>query len=250
MDLNAWQKHEIDPVRARRLTSGYLLGAVLIIGLLWTVAVSAAKVYHLDEDTVVEAVLVTGPKEPEIVFKPPEPPKPKLQKPKAIAPLQEPTKIGTKLIEKEPVVHSDNPYDTEDPYALMEQGAAANAEAAEAPKAQEAVKVLVKPKTVVRETSKEPIRVTEEVTPPRPISMLAPEYPEQAKAAGIEGTVIVQYVVTDAGEVTDVQALRGPPELLAACVAAVRSWRFMPAIEDGQPVAVHRMATFPFRIRT
>ena len=250
MDLYAWQKHELDPVRAQRLAGGYLLGAFLITTLLGTVALSAAKVYHLNEDRVVEAVLVSGPKEPEIVVKPQERPKPKVEKPKKAMPvLQEPTKLSTKLIEKEPVVRSDNPYDSMDPYALMDQGAADRA-AAEHPKVQEAPKILAKPKAVARAASHEPIRVTEDVTPPRAVSMQAPDYPADAKAAGIEGTVIVRYVVTEEGEVEDVVALRGPPELVAVCVAAVESWRFMPAIKDGKPVAVHRMATFPFRIRT
>ena len=250
MDLYAWQKHQLDPVRAQRLAGGYLLGAALITTLLTTVALSAAKVYHLDEDQVVDAVLVTGPPEPEIVVKVQEPPKPKVEKPKkVIAPIQEPTRVSSKLIEKEPVVRSDNPYDTEDPYALMEQGAAVSA-TAEAPKVQEEVKVLVKPKAVVRRAGHEPIRITEDVTPPRAVSMQPPEYPEAAKAAGIEGTVVVRYVVSEAGEVKDVEAVRGPAELVAVCIAAVRSWRFMPAIKDGQAVAVQRLATFPFRIRT
>jgi TonB family protein len=103
---------------------------------------------------------------------------------------------------------------------------------------------------VVQKAKDEPIRVTEDVTPPKAISMQAPSYPAEAKAAGIEGIVVIQYVVTETGEVKDVEAERGPPELVDVCIAAVKSWRFSPAIKDGEPVAVHRMARFPFRIKT
>lgn len=95
-----------------------------------------------------------------------------------------------------------------------------------------------------------PIRVTENVTPPQPISMPSPPYPESAKAAGVEGTVVVKYVVDESGAVTSVEALKGPPELASVCVATVRSWRFKPAVSDGHPVSVIRQARFPFRIRT
>jgi protein TonB len=61
---------------------------------------------------------------------------------------------------------------------------------------------------------------------------------------------VVSYVVTESGAVAAVKAVRGPAELRAACVAAVQSWRFKPAMLDGQPVAVRRVAQFPFRIKT
>src|SRR6185436_12199533 len=106
-------------------------------------------------------------------------------KAKTLAPLVEPTKVNTKLVEKEPAQRSDNPYGSEDPYALL---AAAQAQPAEEerPKVQEAPKVVQKAKPVVQKAKDEPIRVTEDVTPPKAISMQAPSYPAEAKAAGIE----------------------------------------------------------------
>ena len=94
------------------------------------------------------------------------------------------------------------------------------------------------------------VRVTEDVTPPVPVAQPMPAYPSEAKARGVEGTVVVKYVVTAAGTVSNVRAVRGPAELRTACEAVVRSWRFTPAVLDGQPVAVSRVAQFPFRIRT
>ena len=80
--------------------------------------------------------------------------------------------------------------------------------------------------------------------------MATPPYPESARNAGVEGTVVIKYVVTETGAVTSVQALKGPPELASVCIATVSSWRFKPAIANGAPVSVVRQARFPFRIRT
>ena len=69
------------------------------------------------------------------------------------------------------------------------------------------------------------------------------------KAAGIEGVVIVRYVIGEDGSVRDVKALKGPPGLQPACIALVKTYRFQPIIVDGSPQAVVRMARFNFRIR-
>jgi periplasmic protein TonB len=250
MDLGTWERHKIDKVRVRRLAAGYVTGAVLLATVLGTVAMTAAKAYGLSEETIVEAALVANAKDEPVVEVKEEPAKRNHQKAKTLAPIVEPTKVTNTLVEKEPAARStDNPYGAEDPYALLEAAREQTAEGAR-PKIQEAPKVVQKPQLAIQKTKDEPIRVTEDVTPPKSISMHAPSYPADAKAAGIEGVVVVQYVVTESGEVKDVQAVRGPPELVAVCVAAVQSWRFMPAMKDGQPVAVHRIARFPFRIKT
>ncbi|MBI4957829.1 MAG: energy transducer TonB [Myxococcales bacterium] len=90
----------------------------------------------------------------------------------------------------------------------------------------------------------------EDVAPPKPLSRTPPAYPASAKAAGVEGTVTVRYVVTESGDVAEVRATAGPEELRAACVAAVASWRFEPATSEGRPVRFAATARFPFRIRS
>ena len=251
MDLGAWEKHKLDKVRVQRLAAGYVLGAGLLAGVLAAVAMTAAKAYGFTEDTVVEAALVTNAKEePPVVEVKEERPERRAQKAKTLTPLVEPTKIANKLVEKEPAARSDNPFATEDPYALLAAAAQAQPAEEERPKVQEAPKVVEKPRVAVQKAKEEPTRVTEDVTPPKALAMQAPSYPAEAKAAGIEGIVVVQYTVTETGEVEEVEAVRGPPELTAVCVAAVQSWRFSPAMKDGEPVSVRRMARFPFRIKT
>jgi periplasmic protein TonB len=250
MDLGAWQKRSTDIVRLRRLAAGWVTGSAVMGGTLTLVALTAAKAYGLTEDTVVEAAIVDKMEDEPNVEAQPEPEK-EAPKPKktVTAALVEPVKVDDKLVEKQPV-HSDNPYAGEDPYALMESAGATTAEP-EKPKVAEAPKIIEKPKAVIPQKSNEPVRLTEDDTPPRSIVMTPPQYPADAKAAGIEGTVVVDYVVTEKGEVTDVKAVKGPPELFAVCVTAVKSWKFMPALtKDGKAIAAHRRARFPFRIKT
>ncbi len=99
---------------------------------------------------------------------------------------------------------------------------------------------------------KKPVPVSEGTTPPEPIvKLVKPEFPAEAKAAGIEGTVVIRYVVNEHGEVTDVRAMKGPPELHAVCVAAVKAMKFKPALDaDGKPYAAIRYMKFPFKLRT
>jgi protein TonB len=66
----------------------------------------------------------------------------------------------------------------------------------------------------------------------------------------VDATVVVKFVVTESGEVSDVTVVRGHPMFDAAVVSAVRTWRFKPAIYEGRPIRVYRVARFPFKLKT
>jgi len=65
-----------------------------------------------------------------------------------------------------------------------------------------------------------------------------PSYPAKARAAGIQGTVIVQALVGRDGEVKDARIRQSIPELDEAALEAVRHWKFKPALAGGVPTAV------------
>ena len=69
-------------------------------------------------------------------------------------------------------------------------------------------------------------------------------------AKGIEATVVVKFVVTESGDVTGVTIVRGHPMFDAAVLAAVRSWRYQPAMFEGRPIRVYRVARIPFKLKT
>jgi TonB family protein len=96
-----------------------------------------------------------------------------------------------------------------------------------------------------------PIQMTEGVTPPEASPDNAqPAFPEEARAAGQEGLVVLKFVVTIEGGVEQIQVLKGEPPFTDAAIAAVKTWRFTkPAMLDGAPVPLFRIVRIPFKIR-
>ena len=66
-----------------------------------------------------------------------------------------------------------------------------------------------------------------------------PSYSEEARAARVQGSVILSVVVTATGQVEKAVALRGPGYgLEQQAIGAIQDWRFTPAAgPDGKPVA-------------
>ena len=82
----------------------------------------------------------------------------------------------------------------------------------------------------------------------RPAQWLAgvdPIYPAQAKVRGVQGYVVLEYRVSEIGEVLDPVVVESePPGVFdASALAAVRSWRYRPAVRDGEDVVVPAMSS-------
>ncbi|HZE83907.1 MAG TPA: energy transducer TonB [Puia sp.] len=61
--------------------------------------------------------------------------------------------------------------------------------------------------------------------------------PEEAIAKEVSGTVVVQFIVDREGNVSDVQAISGPPELTGEAIRVIKkSGRWNPGIQNGRPV--------------
>jgi len=78
------------------------------------------------------------------------------------------------------------------------------------------------------------------------ISKPAPVYPPIAKAARAEGTVAVQILVNEDGDVISATAVSGHPLLQAAAVAAARQAKLSPTRLNGTPVKVSGTLTYNF----
>ena len=84
---------------------------------------------------------------------------------------------------------------------------------------------------------------SEDVTMPKiiPGSCVLPEYPEDARKAGIEGTVLVDVLVNKHGQVAAVKVKEGIeecPSMDRSAVSAVRQWTFEPATKDGKAIEI------------
>jgi TonB family protein len=75
-----------------------------------------------------------------------------------------------------------------------------------------------------------------------------PLYPREAKAQHIEGTVTLRLVVGTDGRVRSSRELNGPDVLVPAALAAVREWRFIPALLNGQPVDTEKDVSIDFQL--
>ena len=74
-------------------------------------------------------------------------------------------------------------------------------------------------------------------------------YPEMAKEAGIEGRVIVQFVVDKDGNVTNPELVREDHTLLNdAALTAVKEQTFEPGLEEGELVPVQMSLPVTFRL--
>jgi periplasmic protein TonB len=66
-----------------------------------------------------------------------------------------------------------------------------------------------------------------------------PEYPELARESRTTGVVVVAVAINGKGTVDAVRIERSlKPEFDQSAIAAVRRWEFVPAMNDGHPVAV------------
>jgi TonB family protein len=94
-----------------------------------------------------------------------------------------------------------------------------------------------------------PYRVGNGITAPERISGAPPVYTEMARRARVMGTVIVEAIIDERGDVTNVRVLKGlPMGLDRAAVEAVQSWKFKPALMDGRPVKVYYALTVNFQV--
>lgn len=77
-------------------------------------------------------------------------------------------------------------------------------------------------------------------------SLPKPAYPPAAKAVGASGSVTVQVLIDESGNVVSASAVSGHPLLRQAAVSAARGAKFSPTKLSGQPVKVSGVITYNF----
>ncbi|MDP8990641.1 MAG: TonB family protein [Acidobacteriota bacterium] len=80
------------------------------------------------------------------------------------------------------------------------------------------------------------------------IKRVSPEYPKDAKAAHIEGTVRFTAVLGKDGTVKDLQLVSGHPMLVQAATDAVKQWIYQPTLLNGEPVEVRTQIEVNFKL--
>jgi len=91
-------------------------------------------------------------------------------------------------------------------------------------------------------------RVSSEVAQSNIASRVAPVYSPLARAAQIQGNVVLQFEITIEGKVQNVSVVSGNPILTAAAIDAVRQWNYKPFVLNGQTIPVYTTATMNFTL--
>ena len=82
---------------------------------------------------------------------------------------------------------------------------------------------------------------------PKILKQVPPQYPEVARKAGIQGSVILKVLIGTQGQVEQATVLRGKDILQKAALEAIYQYQFEPARQNDKPVKV--WLTMPIRFQ-
>jgi protein TonB len=89
---------------------------------------------------------------------------------------------------------------------------------------------------VVEQTT--PTRIGGDVAAAMLIHRVQPSYPPLARQVRIQGTVRLEAIISEGGEIANLRLISGHPMLVQASLDAVAQWRYRPTMLNGRPVAV------------
>ena len=100
---------------------------------------------------------------------------------------------------------------------------------------------------VTEAAQREPIQKVAATHAPR--AAFHATYPVLAQHMNVQGSVVLQAVISADGVIEDLRVLSGPAILSAAAQQAVREWRFKPMYQNGQAVESKAKITVSFSIK-
>jgi len=237
---------------SRQWATSFLASSAIFAGLVLAMVSVGSATKHLVEKRAVDVTFVE-----KVVREPPPPPAPapaavQPQAPAAAAPVVRPNQKIRKLDQppppKEMVAPKDMP--TQAPREAdpsEDRGVAVYGEGGKGDPA--GLEGGVARGGVVGGQVGGAIALPEDALPPTPAtSNHVPPYPQEARAAGKTGTVVLKVVILADGSVADVQVMRGDEPFVSAALQTVRHWTYAPARYKGQPITVYRIIQIPFKL--
>jgi TonB family protein len=103
------------------------------------------------------------------------------------------------------------------------------------------------PAATGRVARREPLRIGGNVQDGKLIRRVDPEYPELARRARIDATVMLEVLVNEQGKVASVRVIRGHPALNQAATDAVKQWRYSQTLLNGEAVPVITTVSVSFK---
>ena len=72
-------------------------------------------------------------------------------------------------------------------------------------------------------------------------------YPDKARRRGVEGTVEVEVLISETGEVKEASAVSGDPDLAQAAINSIKQWKYKPYTLNGNPQEVETLVSVKFQ---
>jgi len=93
------------------------------------------------------------------------------------------------------------------------------------------------------------VRVSQAVTQSMSVSKVQPVYPPDARAARVQGSVVMAAIIAKDGSVQSLRVVSSASPLLEqAALDAVKQWKYRPYILNGNPVVVDTQITVNFTL--
>jgi len=93
-----------------------------------------------------------------------------------------------------------------------------------------------------------PRRISGGVLQGNAIRRVQPAYPPIALSARVSGSVQIEVVIDENGNVVSAEVVQGQPLLSQAALDAARQWKFRPTLLNGEPIKVTGVLIFIFRL--
>jgi periplasmic protein TonB len=95
-----------------------------------------------------------------------------------------------------------------------------------------------------------PFQISSGVSQGMLIAPIRPIYPANAKAAHVEGKVIVEAIISRTGTIESLHVVSGPPILQRAAIDAIQAAHYQPYRLNGAAIAVQTTITVNFRMES
>ena len=92
------------------------------------------------------------------------------------------------------------------------------------------------------------VRVSQGVAQGLLIRKVNPKYPNKARDKRVQGTVVLQAVISPSGDIGELEVLSGDKLLVPSALKAVKQWKYRPYLLQGHPVEVHTQITVNYTL--
>jgi protein TonB len=103
-------------------------------------------------------------------------------------------------------------------------------------------------KTMVKAAPPKVVKISSGVMAGMLLLKTTPMYPPIARAARVQGTVVLQASISKTGAIENLHVVSGPAMLQQAALDAVRSWRYKPYLLNNEPVEVETQVNVIFTL--